>query len=110
MNILTYADFKAKYSNIPLLKLPIKRYWFNKIWNGEKKEEYRNINSYYEKRLEKYISLPDFSVGFRAGYRMDSPFVVCRCRLKKGLGFEEWGAEKDKKYYILEIIKVYKNI
>lgn len=110
MDVMTYADFKAKCGDIPILILPIKRFWFNKILSGEKLEEYRNITPYYEKRLEKYRDYLHFSVGFRAGYRMDSPFIVCLCKLKKGEGFEKWGAEKGKKYYILEIKKVYKTL
>lgn len=106
--IPTYADFKQKFDNVPLLILPIKGCWLKKIWSGEKLEEYRNITPYYEKRLEKYKDFPSFTVGFRAGYRMDSAFAVCLCKLKKGEGFEEWGAKKGKRYYILEIQKVYK--
>ncbi len=70
-------------------------------------EEYRNITPYYEKRLEKYKDFPHFLVGFRAGYSMNSAFVVAFAS-KKGEGFEEWGAEKGKKYYVLELLKVYK--
>lgn len=107
MDVRTYADFKKKNRDVSVLILPIKRFWFDKILSGEKKEEYRNIVPYYEKRLNKYRGMPHFFVGFRAGYYMDSPFIVCRCRLRNGEGFEEWGAEKGKRYYVLEIEKVY---
>lgn len=107
MNVKTYADFRGKNRDLSILILPIKRYWLDKIASGEKLEEYRNITPYYEKRLEKYMDFPYFFVGLRAGYNMDSLFIVCRCRLRKGEGFEKWGAEKGKKYYILEIDKVY---
>jgi hypothetical protein len=53
--------------------------------------------------LEKYKDFPSFMVGFRTGYRMNSPFAACLCRLK-----EEWGAEKGRKYYVLEILKIYR--
>ena len=106
----TYADFRQKFGKVPLLILPIKGFWLRKIWNEEKLEEYRNITPYYEKRLEKYKDFPSFTVGFRAGYSMNSAFLVCLCKLKKGEGFEEWGAEKDKKYYVLELLKVYKTL
>lgn len=104
----TYSDFKKKYTVMPFLILPIKLFWFKKIWQGEKLEEYREIKPYYIKRLEKFADLSSFSVGLRAGYRADSPFLVCMCKLKKGEGFEKWGAETGKKYYVLEIQKLYK--
>ena len=106
-DIKTYADFKGKNKNVSILILPIKRFWFDKILSEEKKEEYRNITPYYEKRLEKYMNSPYFFVGLRAGYNMASPFIICRCRLRKGEGFEKWGAKKGERYYILEIEKVY---
>lgn len=106
-DIKTYADFKEKNRDVSILILPIKRFWFDKILSEEKKEEYRNITPYYEKRLKKYMDSPYFFVGFRAGYNMASPFIVCRCRLRKGEGIVKWGAEKGKRYYILEIEKVY---
>lgn len=92
----------------PSLILPIKGRWLRKIWSGEKKEEYREDKPYYQRLLEKYRDFTYFTVGFRAGYSMNSAFVVCLCKLKKGEGFEEWGAEKGKKYYVLELLKVYK--
>lgn len=106
-DIKTYADFKGKNRNISILILPIKRFWFDKILSGEKKEEYRNITPYYEKRLEKFKDKRSFYVGLRAGYNMGSPFIVCVCRLRRGEGSEKWGAEKGKRYYVLEIEKVY---
>ena len=82
-HIPTYADFRQKFGNFPLLILPIKGFWLRKIWTKEKLEEYRNITPYYEKRLEKYKDFPHFPVGFRAGYSMNSAFVICLCKLKK---------------------------
>lgn len=34
-----------------MLVLPIKKQWFDMIVSGEKKEEYREIKPYYDKRL-----------------------------------------------------------
>ena len=107
MDVKTYADFKEKNRNLSILILPIKRFWFDKILSGEKKEEYRNITPYYEKRLERYMHNPYFFVGLRAGYSMASPFIVCRCNLRHGEGLEKWGAEKGVRYYVLEIEKAY---
>ena len=106
-HIPTQAEWVRQFGK-PSLILPIKGFWLRKIWIGEKKEEYREDNPYYQRLLEKYRDFPSFTVGFRAGYSMNSAFVVCLCKLKKGEGFEEWGAEKGKKYYVLELLKVYK--
>lgn len=37
--IPSYADFKKKYGIVPMLILPIKGCWLEKIWSGEKLEE-----------------------------------------------------------------------
>lgn len=105
-DVKTYADFKKKYRDTSILILPIKRIWFDKILLGEKLEEYRNLTPYYKKRLEKYRCKDSFFCGFRAGYRMDSPFIICQCKLRNGEGLEKWGAEKGVRYYVLEIKKV----
>lgn len=34
-----------------MLTLPIKKKWFDMILSGEKKEEYREIKPYYERRF-----------------------------------------------------------
>ena len=107
MDVKTYADFKEKNRDLSILILPIKRFWFDKILSGEKKEEYRNITPYYEKRLERYMHNPYFFVGLRAGYRMASPFIVCRCNLRQGEGLEKKKKKKGVRYYVLEIEKVY---
>ena len=35
-----------------------------------------------------------------------SPKIKCRCKLRIGKGKEKWGAEPNKEYYILEILKI----
>lgn len=114
-----------------MLVLPIKKQWFEMIKSGEKKEEYREIKPYYDKCLgNEVIGFPfteeivrnieniklynknqvkDFEVVFRNGYRADSPKIKCRCKLNIGQGKEEWGAEPNKEYYILEILEVIAN-
>lgn len=104
-----------------MLILPIKKKWFEMIKSGEKKEEYREIKSYWTSRfLGKELDFEDLpkvclsqcepilTVVFRNGYRADSPKIKCKCRLKIGKGKEEWGAEPNKEYYILEILEVRK--
>ena len=102
-----------------MLILPIKKKWFDMIRSGEKKEEYREIKPYYDKRFgnillgysldnvkaELYENI-EFSILFRNGYSHNSPSLKCKCKLKIGQGKEEWGAESGKEYYILEILEV----
>ena len=107
-----------------MLILPIKKKWFDMILSGEKKEEYREIKAYYEKRFVKLfgeIALypkqhfvsgqsesPAVEVMFRNGYSKNSPSFIAECTLSVGTGKEEWGAEKGKKYFVLTIHKILK--
>ncbi len=97
-----------------MLILPIKKKWFDMIKNREKKEEYREIKPYYTSRfnnmMDADIRITDigvtFLITFRNGYSSNSPKIVCRCVLRTGQGKEEWGAEKGKEYYVLEILEI----
>ena len=103
-----------------MLILPIKKKWFDMILSGEKKEEYREIKPYYESRFKncfnvvkyhgEYINAfeenPEREIMFRNGYSKSSPSFVARCVLSVGTGRQEWGAEKDKQYFVLKIIEV----
>lgn len=85
-----------------MLVLPIKKKWFDMIKSGEKKEEYREIKPYYDKRLLKYFEYTDYGtfivinpykekkVIFRNGYSKKSPQIKCKCTLDMGIGKEEW--------------------
>ena len=113
-----------------MIILPIKKMWFDMILSGEKKEEYREIKPYYESRLPKnfgyflsngelqpaYIfdgvsqssieSNHEIDVMFRNGYSKNSPSFIAKCSLSIGVGKEEWGAEKDKRYFILTVREI----
>lgn len=102
-----------------MLTLPIKKKWFDMIKSGVKKEEYREIKPYYDKRLFNYCRLvaleeyaydvwghPEFEVIFRNGYSKTSPKIKCKVNCRKGYGKPEWGAEPDKEYYVLKILSV----
>lgn len=112
-----------------MLVLPVKRKWFDMILSGGKKEEYREIKPYYETRFMnlfgivvcdgKYLKCSDIGlpecekdeiqkIRFRNGYSKDSPSFVAKCTLSVGIGKEEWGAEKDKQYFILTIHEILK--
>lgn len=95
-----------------MLTLTIKKKWFDMIKSGEKKEEYREQNRYYDSRFDKHfyvdgVLTPNYIV-FRNGYRQDSPKIKCLCSLAQGFGEEKWGAEPNHGYYILEILSVEK--
>ena len=95
-----------------MLTLPIKKKWFDMIRSGEKKEEYREIKPYYDSRFKNiYYPLggkqPDIIL--RNGYSKNSPSIKCKVVIIKGYGKEEWGAEPNKLYYVLKILKVKEN-
>lgn len=95
-----------------MLILPIKKKWFDMILLGEKKEEYREIKPYYESRFTNLWKgsliggLAEREILFRNGYSKNSPSFIAKCSVKIGCGNPEWGAEKGKPYYILEIHEI----
>lgn len=107
-----------------MLILSIKKKWFDMIKSGEKKEEYREIKSYYTTRFKKIFpyniqkSINEIwylgnrtaaqEIIFRNYYNSNSSQLKCKCILRIGQGKEEWGAELGKEYYILEILEVLK--
>ena len=97
-----------------MLTLPIKKKWFDMILSGEKKEEYREIKPYYETRFRNAWKgsliggAARREIMFRNGYSKDSPSFIAKCTISIGTGKEEWGAEKDKQYFVLKIIEIVK--
>lgn len=105
-----------------MLILPIKRKWFDMILSGEKKEEYREIKPYWENRFVKIFGekafyprpnwvsdesvIPTVKIMFRNGYSKTSPSFIAKCTLSIGTGNEEWGAEKDKEYFVLTVQEI----
>lgn len=92
-----------------MLILPIKKKWFDMILSGEKKEEYREIKPYYDVRFRNVWGYPAYwgnpqRVMFRNGYSKNSPAIIVDCRLSIKTGKVEWGAEPNKKYFVLSIL------
>jgi hypothetical protein len=87
------------------LYLTLKKRWFNMIVHGGKREEYREIKEYWEKRLMKDGKIRQFEeVVFRNGYGKDSPKATFDLNhIWIGKGKEEWGAEKDKEYFVIRL-------
>lgn len=83
------------------LHLTLKKNWFDLILLGEKKEEYREIKPYWEKRLmgKKYDRII-----FRNGYATNAPqFTIKLKSITQGIGKSEWGAEEGKTYFVLSL-------
>ena len=91
-----------------MLVLPIKKKWFDMIVSGEKKEEYREIKPYYDKRIGYFAK----GVGeittlvLRNGYSYKSPSIKCKCAITIGPGLEGCGAKPGINYYVLKILKI----
>lgn len=92
-----------------MLVLPIKKKWFDMIKSGEKKEEYREIKRYWITRFNNKGMLSKYNphvIIFRNGYGKNRPTIKCKVNIRVVRGKQEWGAEPNKKYYILEILEV----
>lgn len=85
------------------LHLTLERKWFDLIASGEKREEYRKIKPYWNKRLNKSFDV----IQFRNGYQVDAPAMVVELNeVMTGLGIIEWGAPEYEKVYILKLGKI----
>ncbi|WP_454974060.1 ASCH domain-containing protein [Capnocytophaga gingivalis] len=83
------------------LHLTLKKNWFDLILSGEKKEEYREIKPYWEKRL---IGKKYDRIIFRNGYRKNAPQFTMKLKsITQGTGKSEWGAEEGKIYFVLSL-------
>ena len=61
-----------------LLKLTLKREWFDMILYGDKREEYRDVKAYFTSRLfsKEGKRIPYDAVEFTNGYNPDSPSFI----------------------------------
>ena len=83
------------------LHLTLKKNWFDLIFSGEKKEEYREIKPYWEKRL---IGKKYDRIIFRNGYGDNVPWFAIELKgITQGTGKSEWGAEEGKLYFVLSL-------
>ena len=95
----------AKILGKKILDIPIQKKWFDMICKGIKKEDYREIKSYWTTRFYShfddfdlpedngdYKTLFDGTVRFKNGYGKNAPFVVCNVRVYEDVGNKEWGA------------------
>lgn len=99
-----------------ILELPLKARWYGMIESGVKKEEYREVKSYWSKR---FVGLyhPLFShrygheqcnakgythVRFRYGYTKRTMLFMIE-EIVIGRGNPEWGAPTDKDVFIIRL-------
>ena len=92
------------------LKLVLKKKWYDLIDSGEKKEEYRDLTIFWEKRLwEHFVDYPtgpkEFdAVTFYLGYAKDRPSMSFEWKgTEIRTGKEEWGAEPGTEYFVIKL-------
>lgn len=89
-----------------VLRLTIKKKWFDLISSGIKKEEYREVKPYWISRL--MLTDGTFKkfdkIEFINGYKKDSPRITTECNgIIKGFGNPDLGAFKDKEVFIIKL-------
>jgi hypothetical protein len=98
-----------------ILKLTIKKKWFDMILSGEKKTEYREVKWYWTNRLMEFDESDYKNYNaiqfFNGAYFSESlpNFTIKLNGIYIGEGVEEWGAKKNEKYFCLELGNVIKS-
>ena len=104
-----------RMNNNNVLYLPLKKKWFDMIVSGIKKEEYREINDYWTKRLVKtegnliddftfkHFDYVEFTLGYPSADNTDARARFKFDGIEKNTGRIEWGAESEKIYYVIKI-------
>lgn len=90
-----------------VLHLVLKKKWFDMIFSGEKREEYRDVTEYWNKRLKwpSGFYKPYTIVCFTNGYAKDArrfTMEIDSINIYKG-GWPHWGAKINKKYYVIKL-------
>lgn len=76
-----------------ILRLTLHRKWFNEIASGIKKEEYREIKPYWDRRIgDKMFD----EIYFRNGCSNDRPFMRVECK----------GIRKESNNYVILLGKI----
>lgn len=125
IEIIKQKQPELKTEDIKILHLNLKKKWFDLIDKGIKKEEYREIKPYWEKRLVDYkalkhnyqaIALKRYMLGiwtdvckaFPKGYThvlirygYTKQFIIFTIgEIKFGIGNPDWGAPSDSVFII----------
>ena len=80
-----------------VLDLVLRYKWYDMILRGEKLEEYRDIEKWYNRILEKGYT----HVRFRRGYTKTS-LLFCIESISVGMGHQEWGAPESSEVVIIK--------
>lgn len=80
-----------------ILRLSLKKEWFNMIESGEKKEEYREIKDYWRVRL--FRTGTPTHVRFSYGYTKRCMLFEIK-QIHMGYGKKKWGAPDCEVYII----------
>ena len=107
-----------------VLYLSLKKKWFDMIKSGEKKEEYREMTSYWIKRITDIKSCMDelntlvmtgkpvpmkpythvhFTLGYPKKDDYDKHMIFELKSIRVRHGNEKWGAEPNKNYFVIEL-------
>lgn len=98
-----------------ILKLTLKREWYELIQSGEKKEEYREIKDHWKRGLrdKETGELRKFdAVRFYNGayFSEDLPNFEIECKgIRIGEGRPEWGAQPGVEYFIIQLGEIRTN-
>lgn len=96
------------------LTLPLKRKWFDLIKSGIKKEEYRDLNDFWKKRLYESNDITSgkwhlpksfdtlvFTLGYPKADDTERRLVFKNPKIRIDTGNPEWGAESGKQYFVI---------
>lgn len=84
------------------LYLSLKKKWFDLIQSGEKKEEYREITPYWEKRIrKKKFTHVHFTLGYPKKTDSSRHMIKEIKEIVIYRGRPEWGAEPLKEYFVI---------
>lgn len=94
-----------------ILKLTLKKKWFEMIASGEKKEEYREIKDYWTTRLEDsplapfVLNMKKFDkVLFKNGYSKNAPTLIVECLgLDCDYSKPEWCDGINDMFYVIKL-------
>ena len=87
-----------------ILHLTLKQKWFDLIASGDKKEEYRDIKPYWDRRLN---NNKFDAIQFRNGYSQHAPSMLIELKEHlSGLGITEWGAPEGAAVHILRLGRI----
>jgi hypothetical protein len=88
------------------LHLTLKKKWFDMIASGVKREEYREMKPYWNKRL--MCNKKQYNkILFRNGYGKNAPSLLIEFTgLQSGLGILEWGAPERQEVFILKLGRI----